>query len=606
MKKWIILLITAAVVLSIAGCANIFGSDDGGGNDDPTGDAELSINLQGMSDAGYLVDRVDVTLTNVSSGDTESAELTVDTDANSASGTVTGIGLGEWAVEAKLFEDGTQVGTGSGTVTVTGDSTASATLQVSLDQATGSVSLEIDLTGFVERTAEVQTLQVGNNTVFLPSSFSVGSQPSGDFTGSTVEAGNSGEVAGFAAETDSGGASDASGVGSNDQSTLNTGSGGGLQIQTLTLIGSSVSGDTYTGRYNLTVSPDATPSEVRNLILTLIGKTTSGGSVSGLPSAGNASPATDFRMVLTVKFFSGSVVVKTLIVTPQSAYGTYEADIIAFSDGTNIAPSGSTLATKEDTFTAQGGGGKADFLFVVDNSGSMGDEQDEISAVATDFWSELSSSGLDFEVGVITTDSSSLRGSGFTSDQTTFETDVKPGTSGSASEAGIYHAEEALQSGGSVTQAGYPRSGASLSVIVLSDEDSQYTSYSSGTFDPASNLFLDNGYRFYSIIDESDAGQYDDLSNETGGTVASITDKTAFPQIMQTIATDAGGLSSQYTLTEQAIVNATMTVVKNGSTVPKSTTDGWSYNVSTNSVIFYGNAVPSAGDTVGVIYAYVK
>ncbi|POB68642.1 cell surface protein, partial [Vibrio vulnificus] len=116
----------------------------------------------------------------------------------------------------------------------------------------------------------------------------------------------------------------------------------------------------------------------------------------------------------------------------------------------------------------------------------------------------------------------------------------KPGTNGSGYERGIYFAEMALApTTGTVAVAGYPRAGASLSVIIMSDEESQYPTRD---FDVNNNLFVDNGYRVYSIVDPNDArvSQYDDLSQTSLGLVLNINEKTEYKQFMTDIANNAG------------------------------------------------------------------
>lgn len=488
------------------------------------------------------------------------------------------------------------VAAGADTTTATDAGGASVDLTAPWDLS-GVANISITHGG---ETVPVEELTLSSNVVFLPSGFETPTtQPTGDFVGMPVRAGQ-GEVAGFAAETTAGGATDAQSVVSADEGILSA----DTSISGLSSIGSNTQGDLYTARYVLTYGSQVEASDVRNKLIELIGLSQSGGSVSGLPTGIGATTTTSFRFIITVKYVSSTEVVKTVAVTPEASYTTYEAEINAFVDGTNIATAGTVRATTQDTFTAASGGTAADFLFVVDNSGSMSNEQTAVSQAAGDFWSALSSSGLDFHVGVITTDSDTLRGSGFTDVQTTFEADVTAGTSGSGTETGIYYAESALSPGGTVEAAGYPRPGASMSVIVLSDEDSQYTSRAGAAFDPSSNLFVSNGYRFYSIINTSDAGQYDDLSSATNGTVADINDLTVFSQIMNTIAGDAGGASSSYQLSRTGVISATINVTVNGSAVAKSTTDGWSYVSSSNTIVFYGSALPAGGASIVVDYEW--
>ncbi len=258
----------------------------------------------------------------------------------------------------------------------------------------------------------------------------------------------------------------------------------------------------------------------------------------------------------------------------------------------------------------------------------MSEEQTAIATAASNFTAEMSTSGLAYRSAIITTGynaeqlsgaaNSILRDVGIIeNNDTLLEQKLVAGTSGSATETGIWNAERVLQStaegdatDGTVTTLGMPQNGATLSVIILSDEPSQYTSRSGGiVFDPLSNMFIDRNITVYSIVDADNskgyggAGQYDDLSTATGGITADI-DQSDFADIMRKIAQDAGGVASAYTLDYFAI--AIFNVSVNGSTIPFDAVNGWTYVQRSKSIVFHGTYVPTAGDTVQVNYLYVQ
>ena len=140
-------------------------------------------------------------------------------------------------------------------------------------------------------------------------------------------------------------------------------------------------------------------------------------------------------------------------------------------------------------------------------------------------------------------------------------------------------------------------------MVILSDEPSQY-SYRAGTaFNPDNNLFVERGYRVYAIVPPNQANfsQYDDLAATTGGATADIANPATFPAIMETIALHAGGSSSSYVLAEQP-VSFSILVTVNGATVHNETTGGWRYVYTANSLVFFGSAIPQAGDAIAVSY----
>ncbi len=315
----------------------------------------------------------------------------------------------------------------------------------------------------------------------------------------------------------------------------------------------------------------------------------------------------NYTINIGIVFNTKNDIVLSLTVMPSELGKTYASIVNQITDTGNILSKGTTLKRITDEFSGQAGGGNADFLFVVDNSGSMGSEQQALSDAANAFIAAMDSSGLDYQAGVITTDNSTLRGTGFTADATQFKIDVIPGTSGSGLESGIYFSEIALQSmaegdttDGSVTLAGYPRNDSRLSVIYLSDEPN---SYRVGNFNPASNLFLSRGYTVYAIINENSRlrGQYDDLADNTNGFTADIDNTTLFPEIMNNIAQAAGGASSWYALTKPPL-SSTIEVKVDGIIIEASTINGWSYSVASNSILFHGDAIPEENTNVVVNY----
>jgi len=212
-----------------------------------------------------------------------------------------------------------------------------------------------------------------------------------------------------------------------------------------------------------------------------------------------------------------------------------------------------------------------------------------------------------------------IRGGEFTDDLTTFQVNILAGTGGSGTETGIWFAERALQSiaegdieNGTVTVSGIPRVVedqpiASLSVIILSDEPSQYNRVSRVGFDPNDNLFIDRDYKVYSIVDPAHASlsQYDDLATVSGGSTASILDPSAFPAIMELIADNATGAASRYRLS-QIPVSGSIVVQVNGVEMDNSSVDGWQYRAASNSIVFFGSNIPAGGVTVEVIYDRIK
>lgn len=124
---------------------------------------------------------------------------------------------------------------------------------------------------------------------------------------------------------------------------------------------------------------------------------------------------------------------------------------------------------------------KVDILFVVDNSGSMGDEQDTLVAGFDGFIEKASVWDVKYRIGVITTDVKA--GQGHLVGYPTYVTNENPapfkanalvGIKGSGNERGLHTAWLALQPtalAASGPNAGFLRDDALLAIIWISDED---------------------------------------------------------------------------------------------------------------------------------------
>ncbi|MBI3071755.1 MAG: VWA domain-containing protein [Deltaproteobacteria bacterium] len=173
----------------------------------------------------------------------------------------------------------------------------------------------------------------------------------------------------------------------------------------------------------------------------------------------------------------------------------------SFTERTQL-PSGDGGVNVQETFrqpTEQPR--KVDILFVVDNSGSMGDEQTNLRNNIATFINELTTSGADFQIGVTTTDlittvtcdGGAVVDGGWTGDRgqlkaaggnpkiltstmsnvaTLFQQNADQGTTGWGIEKGLEAVRLALSEPLiSTTNAGFLRSDSALAVVIVTDED---------------------------------------------------------------------------------------------------------------------------------------
>ncbi|MCC7070943.1 MAG: choice-of-anchor D domain-containing protein [Deltaproteobacteria bacterium] len=177
----------------------------------------------------------------------------------------------------------------------------------------------------------------------------------------------------------------------------------------------------------------------------------------------------------------------SVTVSPRlAAAGTHEADVVATSSAGLRANAHLRLLVEPadtpitETFVVAGTTA-VDVLFVVDNSGSMADDQEILAANFDAFIAAAANDpNLDFHLGVTTTDV--LGGTGgpfvapFLRDSSSglasqFADQVHVGVGGGGLELGLEAMRRALDDYATSTNAGFLRNDAALSVVVVSDEE---------------------------------------------------------------------------------------------------------------------------------------
>ncbi len=484
------------------------------------------------------------------------------------------------------------------------------------DNAGNEESRDITVTISGISAKQVTVISTSAHEIFVPNGYTQNAIiPQGDYEGSLLFGGLAAgssvkQIAAFVVQRPTlGSGDDASSVLQNFWDALS------LEIQLSNVTTEKLSNIAMRSSDKIQLSTSLTANALNNQIFGLLGGNIIGAQFTDLPADDQpATRAQEFRSMLTVQYFDDQDIVIIFAVIPESELAANEALLEGIGDGSNVGESGSKRSSGSDTFDVQDSSNKSDFLWVIDNSGSMDEEQQAVANAATEFADRVRNANLDFQVGVITTDSAQVRGNGFTSDVSQFQSDVVAGISGSTIETGIWFAEQSLQSiargdsfDGSVTSFGVPRSDASLSVIILSDEPSQYTDRSSGiVFDDTNNLFIDRGYSVYAIVNPANKkeSKYDNLALNTGGITGDIADLSSIPAIIQQIVDRVGGMTP-FVLNEKPI-SSTIAVKIENTEISQAAVDGWQYFPNTNTIAFFGNAMPQAGDLVTVAYKYIN
>jgi hypothetical protein len=536
----------------------------------------------------------------------------------------------------------------------TGIKAGSVTVTASYNNQTATSTLTIT-------PGVTKTQTVGSYDLTLPSGLSTTTTtPSGSFSG-IVYTGGSG-LTGFVSTIPDYNATSADTLGTTVVGKILNDSPD--RISNTSIISSNTvninNGGTVVYDMTLNTNTPMKPTDVSNHLIHEIGTNTPNGSVSNLPlPQGSETTSTDFRAIVQVTYNQYGSEMIGVGVTTATTYTNNQAIISTFLNGSNLIVTGTTLVDKTDTFTGTELP-KVDFVWVVDNSGSMAEEQSSVINNSLTFFNKLNGKNLDFRLGVLATGNAGTRrawelwGTGWvnksdTNASTTFQSNVRiVGLGGSGSESGIYYAERSIGGGPSpISPTVTPRVGAKLVFVILSDEGDHYQCYTGGSFrgdsysktvngrvifqpcdggvafDPNNNLFKTRGHRVYSIIGlNSSTGQagtcatsptsaatsnnrstaYFDLARATGGSSSSIC-STKYDDILENISTQSAAASSSYNLSRKPL-SSSIIVKTNGVTINQDASNGWMYNSSSNSIVFSGSGWPAAGAKIEVSYKF--
>ena len=263
-----------------------------------------------------------------------------------------------------------------------------------------------------------------------------------------------------------------------------------------------------------------------------------------------------------------------------------------------------------------------DIVFVVDNSGSMNDQQQELAYQMNDFVSILQSMNVDYHLGFITTDSAMFQQyDGYDwidnrhPDPVIWAANVinSIGTGGSPFEQGIYYAQ--AFSSFAASSSSYWRPNSNFVIVYISDEPdyspNSYTSYFPFFDNIKSSPSL---VRQFAVIGDYPSGCL--LINSANGTSYNVPFGGGYYEMtqryngqaysicapdwgmqMQNLATEVS-VRASFEMSERNVMEDTIEVRVNGQLSYE-----WIYDESTNSIIFNSDAIPDGGNTVEIDYA---
>jgi hypothetical protein len=261
---------------------------------------------------------------------------------------------------------------------------------------------------------------------------------------------------------------------------------------------------------------------------------------------------------------------------------------------------------------------KLDIVWIIDNSGSMADEQAALGSNFSAFINEFITKDVDFKMAITTTDTNrdnkgkmvtgsdvKLTSQKARDNETQFKKDfnslVKVGTSGSGSEKGLEASEGFMDRYAST----FLRSDAYLAVVVLSDEEDQSSKSVKHYTDYLKSFKSEEGLvKIYTIADikntnkgsgiKTGALRYIEASNQTAGVVSDI--RNDFHMTLAEMGDTLINLLDSFALGATP-VDGTLKVYVNGDL----TTD-YTFDSASRSIKFNPNNLPPVGSEISVYY----
>lgn len=270
---------------------------------------------------------------------------------------------------------------------------------------------------------------------------------------------------------------------------------------------------------------------------------------------------------------------------------------------------------------------KVDILWVVDNSGSMSEEQNALATNFNSFVQFANTLSADYQIGIVTTDVMAMNQAGRLVGSTkiitpstpnasqVFSNNASVGTNGSGDEQGLLAAKLALSPPvRDAENAGFLRDDARLAIIMVSDEEDAspgptdlYKDFFRNVKDWANPQLVSvsaiagdvpngcatavSGARYYDVVQALN-GQFESVCS------------ASWINLLQNIGLDVFALRTSWSLSRPADP-ATISVRVNGNPVPQNGTNGWTFDVLTNVVTFHGTAVPPPGAQIEIQYGAV-
>ena len=250
---------------------------------------------------------------------------------------------------------------------------------------------------------------------------------------------------------------------------------------------------------------------------------------------------------------------------------------------------------------------RVDVLWVVDNSSSMADQQADLAQAFPSFMNYFLGSGLDYHIGVVSTDMDAPSHSGrlqsaqgylWVDDETDDAVAVLGemttlGTEGSGQEKGRDPVYAAIEIEGTQSNLGYFREDAAFHAIVISDEEDQSIGIGVSEFvNWIKNLKPEDDQTTFSAIAGLEwacaekGQQYQDTVAQVGGIFKDICDPN-WTEVLERLGLQAAGLKREYFLSQLPVADSLSVWVDDDGIILTFVEDvDYEYNAQRNSITF--------------------
>lgn len=372
--------------------------------------------------------------------------------------------------------------------------------------------------------------------------------------------------------------------------------------------GRVLAGPTYSASESLTFSGPTNAYALRNRLLSSFSGIDPQ-QLGALPVAANSQATPEHVVNIGLRILGGKLFI-AVAVTPLLRFTVNQPVMVDLTNGSHLGVENDELAYRCEHRVAPAL--KSDFIFVVDNSGSMLEEQAALSAAATSLFEAFAASGLDFRIGVVTTDSDVLFGNGFSNVEGDFKNNVRVGIDGNSLEMGLEFGLRAIRHARMATDPNRRlRDDAGLVVVILSDEENAglmtTAQYAAEYVKEKAVVFAIVGPRPVGCqrvgLGRARAGKaYIDVATVTGGSSGSICNPN-LTEVVEDVLFGALGSASKSPLNNRPISGSLS--VRTSMKLPRGRQNGFDYDPAGNTVLFFGS-VPSAGANFDAAYSFFQ